>query len=63
MRNQIPAFKTSNTSQTLAGHSQSQSTMRHAENAMETNQQEAKITATQNQFGKSSFFATHFASG
>jgi hypothetical protein len=35
---------------------------RGTQNAMDTNQQHTKITTTQNQYGKPSFFATHRAS-
>jgi hypothetical protein len=35
---------------------------RRTQNAMDTNQQHTEITTTQNQYGKPSFFETHFAS-
>jgi hypothetical protein len=61
MKNQNSTFKTSNTRQTLTRHSQAR-VQYGTQNAMDTNQQDTKITTTQNQYGKPTFFETHFAS-
>jgi len=58
MRKLISTFKASNTSQTSTRHSKAR-VYCGTQNAMDTNQQDTKITTTQKQYDKPSFFETH----